>query len=96
MNRSPLKAIRLHCLGCSGTSNEVKLCTVTDCPLYTFRLGHRPAKGEETLEPARTGRALSSDHLAKLQEGRRLRRIAGTSLHGGAHHPEQSTEIRGL
>jgi len=36
---SPLKAIRLNCLDCSGGSaNEVKLCPVVDCQLFPFRL----------------------------------------------------------
>lgn len=40
---SPLKAIRLKCLGCCcGSSNEVKLCTLDRCPLYPFRDGHNP------------------------------------------------------
>lgn len=38
-----LKAIRLKCLDCSnGSSNEVKLCPVADCPLHEFRLGKNP------------------------------------------------------
>lgn len=47
---SPLKAIRLKCLDCC--SNEVKLCTLTRCPLYPFREGHNPniAKREYTDE----------------------------------------------
>ena len=50
---SPLKAIRLKCLDCfCGSSNEVKLCTVTGCALYPFREGHNPyiAKREYTDE----------------------------------------------
>lgn len=40
MNRSPLKAIRLHCIDCSGGSQqEVRLCVMPDCPLYPFRFG---------------------------------------------------------
>lgn len=40
---SPLKAIRLKCLDCCcGSSNEVKLCTATKCPLYPFREGVNP------------------------------------------------------
>lgn len=34
------KAIRLKCLDCScGSANEVRLCPVTECPLYRYRLG---------------------------------------------------------
>ncbi len=47
INRSPLKAIRRHCLECSGGSpNEVRLCPIETCPLYGFRFGHRLPKVE--------------------------------------------------
>ncbi len=40
---TPLKAIRKNCLECSsGSSNEVKNCIITDCPLYPYRLGKNP------------------------------------------------------
>jgi len=40
---TPLKAIRRYCLGCSnGSSNEVKLCPITNCELYEYRFGHNP------------------------------------------------------
>ena len=40
---SPLKAIRLKCLDCScGSSNEVKLCPITACPLFPYRSGKNP------------------------------------------------------
>ena len=40
---TPIKAIRAKCLDCCcWQSNEVKLCTVTDCALYPYRLGHNP------------------------------------------------------
>lgn len=38
-----MRAIRAKCLDCSGTSNEVKLCTVTDCALFAYRFGKNPA-----------------------------------------------------
>lgn len=42
---TPLKAIRQRCLDCCCQQvNEVKLCTATDCPLYAYRFGHRPAE----------------------------------------------------
>ena len=48
---TPMKAIRLKCLDCSGGSaNEVKLCTVTKCPLYRYRFGHRPKAETKTNE----------------------------------------------
>lgn len=50
---TPMKAIRAKCLDCScGSSNEVKLCPVTSCPLFPFREGRNPniAKRELTEE----------------------------------------------
>lgn len=40
---TPLRAIRLNCIDCSGWSrNEVKLCVIPHCPLYPFRFGKNP------------------------------------------------------
>lgn len=40
---TPVKAIRQHCLECSGGSpSEVRNCVILDCPLYAFRLGKNP------------------------------------------------------
>lgn len=40
---SPIKAIKQNCIECCcGDRNEVKLCPVTKCPLWPFRLGHNP------------------------------------------------------
>jgi len=52
---TPIKAIRLHCLECSGgSSNEVKLCVIPDCRLYPFRLGKNPnVKKREYTEEQR-------------------------------------------
>ena len=46
---TPLKAIRLKCLDCTcNQAKEVTLCTAENCPLYAFRTGHRPQKGNYT------------------------------------------------
>jgi len=39
---SPVKAIRARCLDCSDTRTDVRECWADDCPLYPFRMGHRP------------------------------------------------------
>lgn len=45
-NLTPMRAIRQKCLDCCCFQpKEVTLCTVTNCPLYAFRTGHRP-KGD--------------------------------------------------
>lgn len=42
---TPIKAIRAKCLDCScGSFTEIKNCTVTNCALYEYRMGHRPKK----------------------------------------------------
>ncbi len=41
----PLKAIRQHCLECSGGSTkEVKECAMAECPLHHLRFGINPHK----------------------------------------------------
>lgn len=46
--RTPLKAIRAKCLECScDSAHEVRMCSITECPLYEYRLGHRPPKDEQ-------------------------------------------------
>lgn len=40
---TPIKAIRAKCIDCCGGSvYEPKYCTISLCPLYVYRLGHRP------------------------------------------------------
>lgn len=43
INLTPMRAIRLKCIDCSGGSrNEVAACLVADCPLYPFRMNRKP------------------------------------------------------
>ena len=40
---TPIKAIRAKCIDCSaGSAKEVRLCPVTACPLWPYRMGRRP------------------------------------------------------
>ena len=42
---TPVKAIRAHCLDCMcGQAQEVRLCPITDCSLYPYRMGHNPSR----------------------------------------------------
>lgn len=54
-----IKAIRAKCLDCSGgSSQEVKLCVIPECPLYPFRLGKNPnIKRKEYTEEQRKAMA---------------------------------------
>lgn len=44
----PLKAIKAYCIECCGDDSPKK-CTVTRCPLYSYRLGHNPALQQKVL-----------------------------------------------
>ena len=53
---TPMKAIRAKCLDCvCGSAQEVRLCPITDCPLYPYRMGHNPnRKGKVGKIPPKT------------------------------------------
>ena len=68
MEKSPLKAIRQHCLECCcGSAYEVKNCVIYDCNLYPFRLGNNPFRKREMTEEQKqaTAERLKSARLAK-------------------------------
>ena len=45
---TPIKSIRMKCIDCSaGQLKEVRLCPCKNCPLYPYRMGHRPKENEE-------------------------------------------------
>ena len=41
---TPIRAIRKHCLKCASSPKEVRLCIVTDCSLYSYRMGKNPRR----------------------------------------------------
>jgi len=42
---TPLKAIRLWCLDCSGLQpKEIRDCERKECPLYLYRFGKNPRR----------------------------------------------------
>ena len=48
---SPVKAIRAHCIMCSGDSpSEVRKCTGIGCPLWAFRMGTSPYYNKKKRE----------------------------------------------
>lgn len=60
--RTPLKAIRAKCLDCSGQQFvEVRLCTVKNCPLYEYRMGHRPPKDKNIDDDTSNEKMLSKE-----------------------------------
>ncbi len=43
--RTPLKSIRIYCTTvCSSQLKEVRLCSMSDCPLYIYRFGRNPSR----------------------------------------------------
>ena len=79
--KTPLQAIRSHCLYCmGGSSKEVFLCTSPRCPLFYYRLGVRPATAkalgwdtkqqyQESDYPAYLARKASVDASGAQEEG---------------------------
>ena len=50
---TPLKAIKKHCLECSGfEKKQVRECAVKDCVLFPYRLGFNPNRKGCTLKKA--------------------------------------------
>ena len=48
---TPIKAIRAKCLECScGQTKEVRLCTIKNCALHPYRMGHRPKAEDLPVE----------------------------------------------
>jgi hypothetical protein len=70
---SPLKAIRAYCLGCAGTSNEVKLCPAEKCELHEWRFGHNPFRKSTMTEEQR---AAAVERLRKAREAKHENRDA--------------------
>lgn len=49
---TPVQAIRAKCLDCSCQQpKEVRLCPVTRCPLWPYRMGKRPKAEVEGAQP---------------------------------------------
>ena len=49
MNLTPLKAIKKHCLECSGyEKKQVRECEIKDCVLYLYRQGTNPNRKRVT------------------------------------------------
>lgn len=51
MAQTPIKAIRAKCMDCCCyQAKEVRLCPSVNCPLYPYRMGHRPKPDNSTEE----------------------------------------------
>ena len=72
----PANAVRRHCLWCSGSASEVRLCPAVSCPLWGYRLGGKPtadmiaqagARRMYPLEDATTVAAFFANDGTRLQ-----------------------------
>ena len=51
MSVTPMKAIRAKCLDCSGGQpKEVRLCPVSRCPLWPYRMGRCPESAARSCQ----------------------------------------------
>jgi len=67
---SPMRAIRAKCLECSnGSVREVRLCPITDCNLYPFRMGRNPYIKKRELSPEQ--RKIISERLANSRRNQK-------------------------
>jgi hypothetical protein len=66
--KSPLKAIRMQCLECLGSSNEVKICTTPNCSLFAFRFGKNPYRIKRVLTDEQ--KKIMTERLKKARESK--------------------------
>lgn len=65
--KKPLKAIRAKCLDCScNNPNEVRLCSITKCPLFDFRFGKNPYLKRELTDEQRAELSERAKHTLKV------------------------------
>ena len=53
---SPVAAIRLKCLDCAGSSDEVRRCIAVACPSWPFRTGKNPWRAPPSETQRESGR----------------------------------------
>lgn len=62
---TPIKAIRAKCMDCTCHQlKEIRLCPVTACPIWPYRMGHRP----KATDQAEDMQALAEDREAREVE----------------------------
>ena len=82
---TPLRAIKIYCLGCQGWQRtEVKECPTVDCPLWVYRRGRRPTK--EMLEAV--------ENTEDRFEAEKARAGIGISRGGNADNAKHLFEYR--
>lgn len=86
---SPLKALRLKCLDCcNDTAQEVRFCTVVNCPSWPFRMGKNPWTSEARRE---IGRAAAHRLNAERATAGFDRLQTSSSLSAGERVPQEQS-----
>lgn len=73
---SPLRALRLRCIDCSGGSAaEVRGCEIEKCPAWPFRMGKNPWRAPQSEAQLAHSRTLASGRprLTKKEPSRGVR-----------------------
>jgi hypothetical protein len=67
---TPIQAIREKCKDCMcGQISEIKLCPITECSLYPFRMGKNPNIGKRELSDEQ--RAAMSERMKSLHNSKK-------------------------
>lgn len=62
---TPVKAIRAKCIDCSnGQNNEIRACQIVKCPLWPYRMGHRPKNTNEN-SPILENNVVNGEYIEK-------------------------------
>lgn len=71
-NRSMKDAIRMKCLDCCCYQfNEIKACTISNCPLYPFRNGKNPFINSPKRELTEEQKEVLRERLRALRKGKK-------------------------
>ena len=99
---SPLRALRLRCIDCSGNSApEVRLCTAVTCPAWPFRMGSNPWRAPASEARREAGRRLGArmppgaGNRFSEKEPAELREVPATSLPASRCEGEKATSSQG-
>lgn len=66
---TPIKAIRAKCLDCCcNMANEVKLCPITECSLYPYRMGKNPNRTSNMTDEQRQAASERGKTLAAMRK----------------------------
>ena len=78
---TPMRALRAKCLDCSdGSAKEVKLCCISECPLWVYRFGKRPGSVVDAT-------LLDPEHVQTLADEQSRRELGGNQPEGDAANP---------